>query len=68
MEPPPPLTTNEGTHGEWKAKATNAISQAIVSQLSDRLEDPDGDDGMGEGQCSTKKRTEKDLYGIGRGY
>ena len=32
----PTLSINEGTNGEWKAKATNAISQAIVCQLSDR--------------------------------
>ena len=26
----PPLSINGGTNGEWKAKATDAISQAIV--------------------------------------
>ena len=61
----PPLSINGGTNGEWKTKATNAMSQAIVCQLSEWLEVPNVDDHMQDGQCRRKKGKRKGLYGIG---
>ena len=53
----PKLSINAGIDGEWKANATNAITQAIMGQLSDRLIDPEVED-------NAPRKGSKDLYGI----
>ena len=52
-----------GTDHEWRAKITIAIVQAIVGQLTDRIVDPNETED--EATTKGKKRTRKDLYGIG---
>ena len=59
----PPLHLNSGTDSAWKANIAKATVHAIIGQLSDRLVNPKEEEV--DVNAKGKKRTRKDLYGIG---